>query len=258
MTLQTELYIPFAEQLATIAGEIVRQHYGKPIKYDIKADSSPVTIVDREIERNLRATIHNTYPEHGIIGEEYEPVNENADIKWIIDPIDGTKSFMIGRPIFGTMISLLHHNTPVLGIIDQPILGERWTGVKGFATNFNYDPTRSRMCPDIKHAVFCTTSPNLFNDGDREKFEQIRKSTQYVVYGGDCYSYGLIARGTVDIVVETQLKPYDFCALRPIIEGSGGIITDWQGNSLTLESDGKVLACGDRRVHSQALEILNT
>ena len=252
-----EEFIPFAEQLATISGEIVRRYYRKEIDIEAKDDASPVTLADIEIEKSLRAQIRSSYPEHGIIGEELEPVNPDAEYKWMLDPIDGTKSFMIGRPIFGTLISLLHNDEPILGIIDQPILGERWTGVKGFATNFNYEPCRTRDCIKLSDATMCTTSPNLFHGSDFEAFETVRKIAQYVIYGGDCYSYGLLSSGSVDIVLETDLKPHDFCALAPIIRGSHGIITDWEGNPITLKSDGRVLACGDARVHKEVLALLN-
>lgn len=255
--LKPEDFIPFAEQLATVSGEIIRRYYRKEIPFDVKSDFTPVTLADREVETAARALIRSTHPDHGIIGEEFEPINKDAEYKWLIDPIDGTKSFMIGRPIFGTLISILKNSEPILGIIDQPILGERWTGVKGFATNFNYEPTRTRRCDKLSSAVFCTTSPNLFKGEDLQKFKKIRKASQYVVYGGDCYSYGLLSNGTVDIILESGLKPYDFCALKPIIEGSHGIITDWQGKPITLESDGRVIACGDRNLHREALELIN-
>ena len=254
--LSPDIIIPFAEQLATMSGEIIRKYYGKQLPYEIKADASPVTKADQEVEQTLRALILSTYPDHGIIGEEFGPKNEGAEYTWIIDPIDGTKSFMIGRPIFGTLIALLHHREPVLGILDQPILGERWTGAKGFATYFGSQTIHTRPCPLLKHAVFCTTSPNLFEGQDVEAFERIRKGCRYAVYGGDCYSYGLLAKGGVDIILETDLKIHDFCALRPIIEGAGGIITDWQGHPLTADSDGRVLACGDKALHAQALELI--
>ncbi len=251
-----EDYIPFAEQLATIAGEIVRRYFRKPFSIEEKPDMTPVTAADREVEKNIRAAIHNAFPEHGIIGEEYESTNPGAELVWVLDPIDGTKSFLIGRPIFGTLIALLHRNKPILGIIDQPILGERWTGVEGFSTNFNYTPTRTRACATLKAAMFCTTSPSLFNEKDLPSFEHVRDNVQYVAYGGDCYSYGLLASGHVDIIVETGLKPHDFCALAPIIKGAGGVITDWAGEKLTLQSDGRVLACGDRRLHEKVLKLL--
>lgn len=248
-----EDFLPFAEQLATLSGEIVRRYYRKEIPFDVKADSSPVTLADREIENNIRAMIRSTHPSHGIIGEEYEPHNPDSEFVWMIDPIDGTKSFMVGRPIFGTLISLLHYNEPVIGIIDQPILGERWTGVKGYATTLNYEPIRTRTCPDLAHAVLCTTSPCLFPQPDLPAFQKLRDGAQYTVYGGDCYSYGLLARGSVDVIIESGLKPYDFCALKPIVEGAGGMFTDWQGQSISLHSDGRVLATGDKSLHNTLL-----
>ena len=256
-SLNPEDFIPFAEQLATISGEIARKYYRKDIGMETKEDFSPVTLADREIEQSIRAIIRNTYPEYGIIGEEFEPVNEDAEYKWLIDPIDGTKSFMIGRPIFGSLISLVYKDEPILGIIDQPILGERWTGVNGFATNFNYQPTEIRKCNSLDQAILCTTSPNLFTGADYELFEKARKKSQYVVYGGDCYSYGLLANGFVDVVIETGLKPYDFCALVPVVKGAKGIITDWQGNNIDANSSGRIIACGDRRVHQEILELIN-
>lgn len=252
-----EDFISFAEQLATISGEVIRRYYRQDIEIEAKSDSTPVTLADKEVEKNIRAIIRNKYPDHGIIGEEFEPHQPDAEYKWLIDPIDGTKSFIIGRPIFGTLITLVHKEEPILGIIDQPVLGERWTGVKGFATNFNYVPTKTRKCSKLSESVLCTTSPNLFSGKDFKSFEHVRKIAKYVVYGGDCYSYGLLSRGTVDVVLETGLKPYDFCALAPIVKGSGGIITDWYGAPLTTKSDGRILACGDKRLHKEVLALLN-
>lgn len=249
-------YIPFAEELANLSGQIIRKYYNRDIPFEVKEDASPVTKADKEVERSLRAYIRTQYPDHGIIGEEFEDTNPDADYLWYLDPIDGTKSFMIRRPIFGTLISLIHNNQPILGLIDQPILGERWTGAKGYATNFNHNPTESRSCGCLAEAVLCTTSPNLFSEDDFEKFERIRKKSQYTVYGGDCYSYGLVARGDVDIVIETGLQLHDFLAFRNIIEGAKAIITDWDGHPITTESDGRVIVAGDKRVHAEALKLL--
>lgn len=257
MSLTPEQFIPFAEQLANISGEIIRRYFRQQVSLKEKADLSPVTIADEEAERNMRALIHNTFPEHGILGEEFGAQNADAEYVWVLDPIDGTQSFMMGRPIFGTLISLVQNGKPILGIIDQPVLGERWIGVQGFATNFNYNPVRARRCTGLKKAVLCTTSPYLFNDdADREAFERVRAAVQYANYGGDCYSYGLLANGLVDLVIETGLKTYDFCALVPIIKGAGGIVTDWEGKEITMKSDGRLIAAGDERVHIQALKKL--
>lgn len=251
-----ESFIPFVEQLANASGHIIRQYYKRDISYEVKEDMSPVTEADKEVERALRALILASYPEHGVIGEEFEPSNPKAEYQWYIDPIDGTKSFMIGRPIFGTLIALVKGDMPWIGVIDQPILGERWSGVRGFATDFNSRPVETRGCPSLASAVLCTTSPNLFIGEDYVKFEKIRQKAHYTVYGGDCYSYGLLASGRVDIVVETGLKTHDFLALKPIIEGAKGIMTDWNGNPITTHSDGRVIACGDKRTHKEALKML--
>lgn len=251
-----EYLIPFAEQLATISGEIVSRYYRKLPITEQKEDLSPVTLADREVERALRALIHTTFPEHGIIGEEFGEDRPDAEYVWVVDPIDGTQSFMMGRPIFGTLIALCHRDEPVLGIIDQPILGERWTGVKGFATNFNNIPTRARACASLSEASLATTSPLCFSKSDKEKFDRVQQQARFTSFGGDCYSYGLIAAGLLDIVMEAGLKPYDFCALAPIIKGAGGQITDWQGAPVTRHSSGQILATSDKRVHAEALELL--
>ena len=256
MTTSPEQFIPFAEQLANISGEIIRRYFRQQVSLKEKADFSPVTIADEEAERNMRALIHNTFPTHGILGEEFGAQNVDAEYVWVLDPIDGTQSFMIGRPIFGTLIGLAKNGVPILGIIDQPILGERWIGVKGFATNFNYEPVRVRRCAALKKATLCTTSPYLFDGSDAKNFDRIRKAVQYTNYGGDCYSYGLLANGLVDVVVETGLKTHDFCALTPIIKGAGGIVTDWEGKEITIHSDGRLIVAGDERVHTEILKLL--
>ena len=257
MTTAPEEFIPFAEQLANISGEIIRRYFRQQIALKEKADFSPVTIADEEAEKNMRALIHNTFPGHGILGEEFGAHNDNAEYVWVLDPIDGTQSFMIGRPIFGTLIGLVKNGVPILGIIDQPILGERWIGVQGFATNFNYEPIRARACDSLNKATLCTTSPYLFNEKDRICFERVLKAAQYASFGGDCYSYGLLANGLVDAVIETGLKIHDFCALVPVIKGSGGIVTDWQGKEITTQSDGRLIVAGDARVHAQILKLVN-
>lgn len=255
--LTPEELIPFAEQLANVAGEIIRRYFRKHIEAQEKSDLSPVTIADMEAEKSMRALIHNTFPQHGIMGEEFGITNLDAEYMWVLDPIDGTKSFMIGRPIFGTLIGLVKKGQPILGIIDQPIIGERWLGIQGFATNFNYNPAHVRPCKSLKQAVFCTTSPHLFEGEDAKGFERVRDAAKYTIYGGDCYSYGLLANGMVDVIIETGLKTHDFCALVPIIKGAGGQVTDWQGNDVTIESDGRLIVTGDPKVHKEVLKLVS-
>jgi histidinol phosphatase-like enzyme (inositol monophosphatase family) len=254
--LGAERFLAFAEELAETSGAIIRRYFRAPLQVDAKADESPVTVADREAEAALRARIEAAYPEHGIFGEEFGRVREGAEHLWLLDPIDGTKAFISGKPMFGTLIALLDRGAPVLGIIDQPVLRERWVGAAGQPTTFNGAPARTRPCADLANATLNTTSPDMFRGADRQSFERLTAAVRLPHYGGDCYGYGLLALGFIDLVVEAELKPYDFAPLIPIIEGAGGIITDWAGAPLTSNSDGRVLAAGDLRAHARALALL--
>ena len=250
-------YIDFAHALADASGAAIRRHFRTPLSVEDKADASPVTIADREAESAMRAMIADRYPSHGIVGEEFGNQRQDAAEVWVLDPIDGTRAFIAGKPIFGTLIALLRDGRPLLGIIDQPVLGERWTGAAGTASRFCGDPIGTRSCADIGRAVLNTTSPDLFHGADREAFGRLSARVRSTLYGGDCYAYGLLAAGHIDLVVEAGLKTYDFCALCPVVEGAGGRITDWEGNALGAGSDGRVIAAGDGRVHDEALELLS-
>lgn len=249
-------FVTFAGRLAEAAGEVLRRHFRTPMAIDDKQDASPVTIADREAESAMRRLIAAHYPQHGVFGEEQGADRLDAEYVWVLDPIDGTRAFITGKPSFGTLIALLHQGRPVLGIIDQPIIGERWVGAAGTPTLFQGRPAQVRACPRLDAAYLYTTAPELFVGADVAPWQRIHDAVKHPRYGADCYAYGLLAIGFVDLVVETTLKPYDYCALVPVIEGAGGIITDWQGQPLDLNSDGHVLACGDRRTHAQALDVL--
>lgn len=251
----------FANYLADIASEITKKYFRKHFTEENKNNDTPVTIADREIENTIRNTIIREFPTHGIIGEEYGSLNENADYKWIIDPIDGTISFVIGRPIFGNLIALSYKDKPILGIINQPITKERWIGIIGEESKLNNNIIKTRKCSNIENAILCTTSPAFFKGKDLEIFKSITAKTKYqnqqgAIYGGDCYLFGLLAMGSIDIIIESGLNNYDFMALSPIVESAGGIITDWDGNILNLNSDGKVLACGDKEMHKKILKFI--
>ena len=250
-------HIDFAHALADASGEAIRRHFRTPVSVEDKADASPVTVADREAESAMRAMIAERYPSHGIVGEEFGNRGEDAADVWVLDPIDGTRAFIAGKPIFGTLIALLRDGRPVLGIIDQPVLRERWIGAAGIESRFCGDPIRTRSCADIDRAILNTTSPDLFHGADREAFGRLSAGVRSTLYGGDCYAYGLLAAGHIDLVVEAGLETYDYCALVPVVEGSGGCISDWQGNALRAGSDGRVIASGDRRVHARALELLS-
>jgi inositol-phosphate phosphatase/L-galactose 1-phosphate phosphatase/histidinol-phosphatase len=245
--------IDLALSLADAAGAVIRRHFRHQVTVIDKADASPVTIADRDAEAAMRTLIAARFPHHGVVGEEYGAERADAEFVWVLDPIDGTKSFISGVPLFGTLIALLHRGRPVLGVLDQPISGERWLGVDGCRSRMNRAEIRTRDCADLAAATIFTTTPDMFKDTDAEAFALIRTAAKLVRYGADCYAYGLCALGFVDAVIEAQLKPYDFCALVPIIEGAGGIVTDWQGRRPGLVTDGRILACGDARLHRQLL-----
>ena len=248
--------VDFGGKLADASGKVITKYFRKNFYLKTKKDKSPVTIADLEAEKVMRGMIEKRFDDHGIMGEEFGNKNIEADYIWTLDPIDGTKSFAVGRPIFGTLISLNYRGKPLLGIIDQPITKERWVGVPG-KTTFNKRIVKTRKGTTINEAVISTTSPDLFSEADLEQFDKVKSRTKYSVYGGDCYSYGLLASGFNDIVIETGLKPHDFCALAPVLEGAGAVFTDWNGERIRDNSDGKVVATSNRKLHELVLRILN-
>ncbi|MGE3747775.1 MAG: histidinol-phosphatase [Sphingomonadaceae bacterium] len=249
--------ITLAARLADAAGAAIRPLFRARYSIETKADASPVTEADRAAEAAIRGILEEVRPDDGIIGEEYGATREHAERRWVIDPIDGTRSFVTGRPIFGTLIALIEGATPVLGIIDQPILRERWIGARGKPTLFNGHPVRTRDCATLAQAHLGTTSPYLFDAATRPGFEAVAAASGNLVLGGDCYSYGMVALGQLDLVIESGLKLHDFAALVPIVEGAGGRMCDWRGDALGASSDGRVIAAGDPRLIDEILPLLN-
>jgi inositol-phosphate phosphatase/L-galactose 1-phosphate phosphatase/histidinol-phosphatase len=252
-----EPFLSLASDLADAAGAAIRPCFRRPLTVDDKPDLSPVTAADRAAELAMRRLIAARFPEHGIIGEEFGREREEAEFVWVLDPIDGTKSFISGVPLFGTLIALTHRGRPILGVIDQPVSGERWIGADGRPSLFNGRPIRCRPCPTLNNATLFATSPDMFRGADREAFDRLASAAKLVRFGADCYAYGLLALGCIDLVVEASLKPYDFAALLPVVAGAGGIATDWRGEPLTLASDGRIAVAGDRRAHAAALALLS-
>ncbi|NQV55332.1 MAG: histidinol-phosphatase [Rhodospirillales bacterium] len=252
----TEPFIQLAHKLADLAGPIINGYFRQNPKIDDKDDLSPVTAADREAEAAMRAAITEAFPGHGILGEEFGPENTDAEYVWVLDPIDGTKAFITGKPLFGTLIALTQNGVPVLGIIDQPVLGERWAGCQGQKSTFNGKAITTRACAALSDAWLYATTPHMFEGDDFTAFTALTDRVKQALYGADCYAYGLLASGFTDIVCEASLKPYDFCAVVPVIKGAGGIMTDWSGAPLTIHSDGRVLAAGDKQAHQAALEVL--
>ncbi len=246
--------IDLANALADAAANVIRPYYRAKLSADLKADQSPVTIADREAEQAMRALIATRFPDHGIHGEEFGLERETSPFRWVLDPIDGTRAFITGRPLFGTLIGLLHEGKPVLGVIDQPVTGERWLGVTGQPTVFRGAHGRSgtRPCPTLATAELSATSPELLGDA-LPRFARLAAASRRVTWGGDCYAYGLLALGHIDIVAEHGLKVWDWAALVPVVEGAGGRLTDWRGRPLTPESQGDAIAVGDPALLPQAL-----
>ncbi|MBV8336827.1 MAG: histidinol-phosphatase [Alphaproteobacteria bacterium] len=251
-----EPFLALAVQLADAAGVEIRPHFRRPVIVEEKPDLTPVTVADRAAELAMRVLIETHCPDHGILGEEFGRVREDAEYVWVLDPIDGTKSFISGVPLFGTLVALTRDRRPILGIIDQPISRERWVGAAGRLTTLNGAPVRCRACPTLAAASLFATTPEMFKGVDAACFAKLSASAKMTRFGADCYAYGLVAAGFIDLVLEAGLKPYDFCAMVPIVEGSGGLATDWRGAPLDLHSDGRVLVAGDRRTHRAALSLL--
>lgn len=252
-----EAFIDLAGRLADASRPILRSYYRRKLDIDIKSDASPVTQADREAEAAIRKLINATFPEHGIFGEEFGKEREDAEYVWVLDPLDGTRAFVTGRPTFGTLISLTRDGAPILGIIDMPVLGDRWVGAIGRPTTLNGAPVTVRPCPALAKAYLAASIPLMFDTPEKKaKFDAVSAKAGSTTFGGDCYLYGMVATGFIDLVVECSLVEYDYLALAPVIEGAGGRITDWHGNALRMGSEDRVVAAGDGRVHDEALKIL--
>lgn len=250
-------FVSLAHRLADAAGEIQRRWFRMPVAVDTKPDRSPVSIADREAEAVMRELIEASFPDHGILGEEHGRARTDAEHVWVLDPIDGTKSFLCGRPLFATLIGLLQEGRPILGVIDQAILGERWLGVAGAATRFNGRVCRTRACTRPAEALLSCTSPQMFRDaGERAAFERVLAGVRQAVWGGDGYGAGLLALGFVDLVIEADLEPYDVLPLVPIVEGAGGRLTDWAGRPPALDSDQRMVAAATPALHAHTLDLL--
>ena len=237
-----------ADAAADAAGAVIRPLFRSQLLVEAKGDASPVTEADKAAERAIRALIAERHPDHGVIGEEYGESNPGAEWVWVLDPIDGTRAFVTGRPLFGTLIGLLHRGVPVLGVIDQPATRERWIGLSGQPTEFRSDfggSPRCRPCATLAEAELSCTSPDMFDATTAPRFAAAKEAARRTTWGGDCYAYGLLALGLVDAVVDATMKPWDWAALVPVIEGAGGRCTDWAGRPLRLDGDGTVLAVGD-------------
>lgn len=262
MSLQTrkqlDAWLAFAQELAAEGRELLASSDDWQSRF--KPDRTLVTRLDLEIEQRLVERILQRCPGHGVLGEELGARERNAEWLWVLDPIDGTASFMAGMPVYGTLIALLHQGVPVLGVIDQPATGERWVGCQGRPTmlldRHGSHPCRTRACADLAQAFVSVSSPDFFQPDELPLLQGFRQRTGWRVYGGACRSYGLLASGRTDLALDAGLKLYDYAAMRPIVEGAGGVISDWEGRPVTLDSGSRVLAAGDPARHREALELI--
>jgi len=257
-SLDLEEIARFAGEIADEARKIALKNFRHPLAIDTKADETPVTIADREVEAFLRRAISERYPEHGILGEEFGRDHTDASHVWSIDPIDGTRSFISGNPLWGSLLALLHRGQPVFGQIDIPATGERWVGLEGRPSTFMGTICRTRDTNSLERAILYATDPDIFDEGETRAFKALTDAVYLRRFGGDCYSYGLLAGGHIDLVMEADLQPYDYLAMAPIIAQAGGVMTDWEGNPLDLHSDGRVLAAANGTLHEAALACIRS
>ena len=247
--------LALANALADAARGIARGYFRQPIAVEQKADRSPVTVADRTIETEMRRLIRAAFPTHGIQGEEFA-AEPGTEFTWVLDPIDGTKSFVTGFPLFGSLIALEQDARAVLGVIEAPAQGERWVGAEGAATTFNGEPVRTSHCTAIEVARVYCTSTDTFHGEHLRRYDALTQRALMRRYGGDCYIYGLLASGHCDLVIEAALKPHDFQALVPVIAGAGGRISDWDGEPLTAHSGDRVVAAATEPLWAQAVAAL--
>ena len=251
-------YLDVANQIADKAREISMTYFRNDFQVSIKDDFTPVTLVDKKIESFAREIIKIKFPQCGIIGEEEANFQVEAEDVWVIDPIDGTKAFVSGIPMFTTMIGVLRRGVPVLSVIDNPVMNERWIGIENEPSMLNGANLSTSSKRDISECSLHATSPQMFSSAEYLRWMELARSVSFHHYGSESYSYCLLAAGYVELVVEADLKICDFLPVVKLIQGSGGIITDWNGSSLTIESDGHVLASASQSIHNQAIQILRS
>ncbi len=254
-------YLDSANELADVAGRVIRPYFRKPIDIENKAGKGgfdPVTTADKAAERAIRKRLASLHPDHGILGEEYGRLDTASAYSWVIDPIDGTKAFITGTPLWGTLIGLAHEGDAVLGVMDQPFTGERVSAAGGTSQwrlpDGKVRRLKTRACPRLEDARLGTTSPDLMSEAELEAFNGLKSRARLTRYGGDCYAYCLLAAGHIDLILECGLKPYDIVALIPIIEQAGGRVTTWDGGP--AEGGGRIVAAGDPKLHAAVLDLL--
>ena len=251
-------YLNFANLLADESENIIFNYFRKKIDIKNKEDNSPVTIADQKVELRIRELINSKFPSHGILGEEYESFKIDSEFVWVIDPIDGTRSFIAGHKDFGTLIALLYKNKPVIGIINCPAHKERWIGIENQQTTLNNKLISTSSIKNIEESYMFTSGIYFDEPILRNGFEKIKSKSRYYRLGGDCYMYGMLASGLIDLVIEDTLKPHDYMALINVIEGAGGKVSDKFGNDININSDGSLVASCNKSIHKDLISIINS
>lgn len=249
-------FVEFAERLADTSRQIILEAIKHAPEVELKADASYVTTTDKAVEAKLREMIAATYPEHGILGEEFESLNLDAEFVWVLDPIDGTAPFIAGIPVYGTLIGLAWNGKPFVGVIDHPATADRWVGVANLYAKRNGVPVFVKDCGGLHNAFVTCSNPDFMTELELVKFTKLRKLVPYVQYGGSCFVYGTLASGRTDLAIDSGLETFDVFASIAVIQGAGGYMTDWNGREITLDWSGRVIAAGSRDCLDAAIDML--
>jgi inositol-phosphate phosphatase / L-galactose 1-phosphate phosphatase / histidinol-phosphatase len=251
-------FLRFAEDLTDASRSLIRSRFRNQGEVEMKPDDTPVTPTDLEVETLIRRMIAERYPHHGIIGEEHPTEGEAASHIWVIDPIDGTRSFIAGRPVFGTLIALTIDGVPVMGVVDIPIMGERWLGATGHKTTLNGADARTRLCPSLSDAILLATSPEYLDGDAAAPFQAVADSAKFTIYDAGTQGYGLVASGHADIMIAARYGIVDYLAAVPVVEGAGGVMRDWNGEPLTIASGDRFVMLGNPARLSETLDLLSS
>ena len=251
-------FLRFAAELTDASRALIRSRFRAEGNVEMKPDDTPVTPTDLEVESLLRGMIAERYPQHGIIGEEHPTKGDAESHVWVIDPIDGTRSFIAGRPVFGTLIALTVDGVPVMGVVDIPVMGERWLGAKGHATTLNGVAARTRACASVSDAILLATSPEYLGGDAAAPFQAVAEAAKFTIYDAGTQGYGLVASGHADIMIAASYGIVDYLAAVPVIEGAGGVVRDWNGKPLTVASGDRFVMLGNPERLSDTLDLLNS
>ena len=258
MVTEQENFLKFANSFADSSGEILTQNFLKHRLTHSKPDGSFVTEIDNLIEEKFIKEVKNKFPGHGIIGEEFGAYNDASKYVWVIDPLDGTHNFISGKPLFGTLICLLIDGIPSIGVLDVPKLSERWFGGRNLGVKKNEDYClQKKKNKKLNQSIVSSTTLMMFDDEHFSRIRRIYNKSQFPIFGTDCYAYGLLLSGQIDLIIEANMKPWDYLAQVSLINEIGGIISDWSGNKLNLKSNGQIIASTSRKCYEEALEILS-